>query len=138
MIYGDTFKSLYTLPWHLTTREAAQKSFDLLNEGGCTVVNIISSLKGDASLFLQAELLTYQDVFPYVYIFAVMDPDDLTGIQSTIMVAVKSDREPVMENDDPEINGYLSREVSSLVEKNLPVLTDDYAPVDFYTNKAIR
>lgn len=138
VIYGDTFKSLYTLPWHLTTREAAQKSFDMLNEGGCTVVNIISSLKGDASLFLQAELLTYQDVFPYVYVFAVMDPEDLNGIQSTIMVAVKSNREPVMENDDPEINGYLSREVSSLVEKNLPVLTDDYAPVDFYTNKAIR
>jgi len=138
VIYGDAYKSLYTIPWHLTTREAAQKTYNMLNDGGCVLLNIISSLEGDASLFLQAELVTYCDVFPYVYVFAVMDPADGKMIQSTILLAVKSAIKPELINDDPELSEYLQHEVSGLIKTSLPVLTDEFAPVDFYTNKAIK
>jgi spermidine synthase len=137
VIYGDAYKSLYTIPWHLTTREAAQKTSDMLNDNGCVLLNIISSIEGNASLFLQAELSTYREVFPYVYVFAVMDPADRQTVQSTILVAVKSSDKPVWESNDIEIAGYLKHEVSGLISADLPVLTDEFAPVDYYTNKGI-
>ncbi len=138
VIYGDAYKSLYTIPWHLTTREAAQKTYNMLNEGGCVLLNIISSLEGKPSLFLQAELATYREIFPYVYVFAVMDPEDLFLVQSTMLVAVKSNEKPGWENEDPELTDYLRHDVTTLIPASLPVLTDDFAPVDYYTNKAIR
>jgi spermidine synthase len=138
VIFGDAYKSLYTVPWHLTTIEAARKSYDMLQEGGCVLLNVISSIEGNASLFMQAELATYREVFPYVYIFAVMDPNDRILVQSTIMVAVKTDKMPVMYNDDAGLSGYLKNNITDLIGSNLPVLTDEFAPVDFYTNKAIK
>ena len=138
VIYGDAYKSLYTIPWHLTTREAAQKTYNMLNEGGCILLNIISSLEGKPSLFLQAELATYREIFPYVYVFAVMDPEDLLIVQSTMLVAVKSAEKPGWESEDPELTDYLRHDVTAFIPASLPVLTDDFAPVDFYTNKAIR
>ena len=138
VIYGDAYKSLYTIPWHLTTREAAQKSYEMLNEGGCVLLNIISSLKGDASIFLRAELATYRDVFPFVYVFAVMDPGDPQMVQSTMLIAVKSTTKPVMESNDEEIAAYLLHEATDQISAGIPVLTDEFAPVDFYTNKAIK
>ena len=110
----------------------------MLNEGGCVLLNIISSVKGDASLFLQAELATYRDVFPYVFVFAVMDPADLDTVQSTILIAVKSNKSPDIENSDPVLSAYLKHDVTDLVGTSVPVLTDDFAPVDFYMNKAIK
>jgi spermidine synthase len=138
VIYGDTFKSLYTLPWQLTTVEAAKKTYDMLNEGGCVLLNIISSVKGDASMFLRAELATYREVFPYVYVFAIMDTTDLEVVQSTVLVAVKSSTEPGFLDEDPELAGYLAHDITDLVTTDLPSLTDEFAPVDYYMNKAIK
>jgi spermidine synthase len=138
VIYGDLYKSLYTLPWHLTTKEAALKTYDILNDGGCVMLNIISSIEGNASLFMQAELATYREVFPQVYVFAVIGPADRTSVQSMMLVAVKSFSQTVWSNVDKEISGYLQNEVSKLISSGLPVLTDDFAPVDYYTNKAIE
>jgi spermidine synthase len=138
VIFGDTFKSLYTLPWHLTTEEAARKTYEMLNDGGCVILNIISSLDGNASAFLRAELATYRQVFPYVYVFAVMDPEDRHMVQSTILAAVKSSGEPAWLDEDPELAGYLTHEVSGQLAADLPVLTDEFAPVDYYMNKAMK
>jgi spermidine synthase len=138
VIFGDTFKSQYTLPWHLTTVEAARESYEMLNDGGCVLLNIISSLDGNASLFLRAELATYRQVYPYVYVFAVMDPEDRHIVQSTILIAVKSSQEPPWLNDDPELASYLTHEVSGQVVADIPVLTDELAPVDYYMDKAIK
>jgi spermidine synthase len=138
VIYGDTFKSQYTLPWHLTTVEAAKETYNMLNNGGCVLLNIISSLDGNASMFLRAELATYRQVFPYVYVFAVMDPEDMKVVQSTILVAVKSASEPAWLNEDPELAGYLTHEVSGQLATDLPILTDELAPVDYYMNMAIK
>jgi spermidine synthase len=136
--FGDVFKSLYTIPWHLTTVEAVQKTYGMLNEGGCVLLNIISSVDGDAGIFLGAELATYRDVFPYVYVFAVSDPGDLTTIQSTILAAVKTSIKPLLRSEDKELAGYLANEVTDLIAADLPPLTDEHAPVDYFTNKAIK
>jgi len=67
-----------------------------------------------------------------------MDPSDLQTVQSIMLVAVKSSTRPELKNDDPELAEYLDHEVSGLIKTDLPVLTDEFAPVDYYTNKAIR
>jgi spermidine synthase len=138
VIYGDAYKSLYTIPWHLTTKEAAEKTYAMLNENGCVLLNIISSIKGNSSLFLQAELATYRSVFPQVFVFAVMDPGNPSLVQSTLLIALKSATKPNWESDDVQLAEYLRHEVSDQVEDGLPVLTDEFAPVDYYTNKAIK
>jgi len=138
VIIGDAYKSLYTIPWHLTTVESAIKAYDMLNDGGCMLQNVIASIRGDASAFLQAELATYRTVFPYVFVIAVTNPNDLSGVQSIMMVAVKSDQVPSFENPDRELAILLKGEVTEYVARDLPVLTDEFAPVDYYTNKAIK
>jgi spermidine synthase len=138
VIYGDAYKSLYTIPWHLTTKEAAEKTYSMLNENGCVLLNIISSLQGNSSLFLQAELATYRSVFPQVFVFAVMDPANPAIVQSTLLIALKSTIKPVWESGDAQLAEYLRHEVTDQVAVNLPVLTDEFAPVDYYTNKAIK
>jgi hypothetical protein len=59
-------------------------------------------------------------------------------VQSTILVAVRTDKRPEMTSDDPVFANYLKHDVTGLVGKSCPVLTDEFAPVDYYTNKAIR
>jgi len=137
VIYGDAFKSYLTLPWHLTTLEAVQKQYDILNEGGIVMVNIISSIEGKGSEFLQAELATFREVFPQVYLFAVQNPEDRSLMQSISLIAVKSNNPVQLSSSDPEWNELMQHNITSLVKTNLPVLTDDFAPVDNYTNKAL-
>jgi spermidine synthase len=138
IILGDAYKSMYTIPWHLTTKEAADKTYNMLNEGGCTILNIISSLQGNSSLFLQAELATYREVFPQVFVFAAMDPSDPLLVQSTLLVAIKSTDKPGNTNEDEVLEEYLNHDATDLVKTGLPVLIDEFAPVDNYTNLAIR
>jgi hypothetical protein len=110
----------------------------MLNEGGCTILNIISSLQGNSSLFLQAELATYREVFPQVFVFAAMDPSDPLLVQSTLLVAIKSTDKPGNTNEDEVLEEYLNHDATDLVKTGLPVLIDEFAPVDNYTNLAIR
>ena len=138
VIYGDTFRSLYTLPWHLTTREAMKRYYDLLNDGGCLLVNIISSIEGNSGLFLEAELATARAVFPCVCVFAVMDPSNQKLTQSIMLAAVKSETRAGFDESDSLLNEYLTHDVTDKIGSSLPVLTDDLAPVDFYTNKGVR
>jgi hypothetical protein len=67
-----------------------------------------------------------------------MDPDDLERVQSVILVAVKSDEEPAITSPDAVLDEYLKNEVISKINLKLPVLTDEYAPVDYYTDKGIK
>lgn len=47
VILGDAFGSYYSIPYQLTTREAAQKKYDMLTKNGIVILNIISSLSGE-------------------------------------------------------------------------------------------
>ena len=138
VIYGDTYKSLYTIPWHLTTLEASLKCYEMLHDGGCILINIISAIQGEGSLFLQAEFSTYRAVFPEVFVFAVDNPENLTDLQSIMLVAVKTSV-PLKKTDvDPELSLFLTHDVTDKVGRNVPVLTDEKAPVDYYMNRVIR
>ena len=128
-IFIDAFAS--SIPFHLTTKEFAGRVFDRLNEGGVVAMNIIASVEGDTGKFLRAEYATYKLLYDYVYIFPVQEPKNGGKIQNIILVAVKSDVESNW------FGGYSNNLWTSEIESDVPVLTDDFAPVDQYLTKVL-
>lgn len=137
VIFGDAFSSHYSLPYQLTTREAVQKEYDILNDGGVVVINIISAIEGRAGQFLRAEFATYKSVFPQVYLFPVKEAANGQAVQNIMLVALKSDEKPIFKSSDSELNGYLAHLWTKEVFDGQPILTDDYAPVDYYISQAL-
>lgn len=134
-IYIDAFSSHISIPFHLTTIETVQKVHEALNNDGVVLVNIISSLEGRGSEFLQAEYLTYNEVFPQVYLFKVDEESEPNDVQNIMLVALKSNNIPDFKSSDAEINKYLSNLWQGELKIDVPILTDNYAPVDYYNTK---
>ncbi len=137
IIFGDAFSSRYSLPYQLTTKETVQKKYDILNNNGVVILNIISSIEGDKGKFLRAEYATYKNIFPQVYLFPVKAPNDGNVRQNIILVALKSKEEPIFNNDNQKLNEYLQHLWKRTVDADMPILTDDYAPVDYYISELL-
>lgn len=133
-IFMDAFGSLFTVPYHLTTIEAVRKMREALADDGVVIFNIGSSLSGDGSPFLRAELATYRAMFPYVQVFKVRPENADETLQNLIIVATKT--EPLMEPRDAEVAELLSRRYTIPIHLDLPVLTDELAPVEYYNSFA--
>ncbi len=137
VIFWDAFSSHYSIPYQLTTKEAIQKKYDILNKDWVVILNIISAIEWEAWQFLQAEYKTYKSIFPQVYIFPVRKENDWKEVQNIILVALKSDKTPDFFSSDSTLNSYLDHLWEKEIISDLPILTDDYAPVDYYINKTI-
>lgn len=131
VIYSDTFRNAISLPYQLTTIEAIQKQYELLNEGGVVLVNVIQAVEGKSSLFLQAELKTFMQVFPQVYLFADRGVNKREEIQSTIIFAIKSETRPAFSSSITSIDSLLAKRVNESIPLNQAILYDDFAPVDY-------
>ena len=127
VIYIDTFKSL-TPPFQLTTKEAVQKTYDRLNDGGVVMINLVSSINGGKSEFLKALNSTYLTVFPQVYVLPIISAKTDVS-QNIIMVAIKSEQKPIFTSNDAKENNYLSHVYEGKIGEG-KILTDDYAPVE--------
>jgi len=137
VIFGDAFSSHYSLPYQLTTKEAVEKKFDILNKDGVVILNIISSIQGEKGEFLRAEYATYKSVFPQVYLFPVNHPTDGYKVQNIILVALKSKESPNLDSNDPVLKEYLDHLWEKEIQIDVPVLTDDHTPVEYYIYKTI-
>lgn len=128
-IFLDAYKS-FSVPFHLTTREAIEKMYKHLDENGVVLANLISSVTGNDGKFLRAEYATFKDVFPYVYIF----PTETDGsiFQNIILVAAKSAPITGFNSKDVELQKYLNHFWKEPIPLDMPILTDDYAPVEQY------
>jgi len=132
VIFVDVFKSLYSIPYHLATKEAVQKMYDALGNNGIVLVNVISAIEGKKGELFRAIYVTYLSVFPQVYAFPVHEPEDGRVVQNIMLVALKSPVKPVFSNDNEELSGYLGHLWQNEIDTDLPVLTDDFAPVEKY------
>lgn len=137
VILGDAFTSYYSVPYQLTTKEATQKMFDLLTDDGIVILNTISSIEGDKGLFLRAEYATYKSIFAQVYLFPVDAPTNGTAIQNVILIALKTSEPPSFKSENAEINSRLQHLWQKPIAADVPVLTDDFVPVDYYMSKAL-
>ncbi len=137
LVFIDAFNSALSIPFHLTTIESTKLVYDSLNDEGIVLVNIISSISGDKGRFFRAEYETYKKVFPQVYVFPVEDVNSPNKIQNIIMVAFKSNLKPSFSSDKEEFRSYLSHLWKGEISADMPVLTDDFAPVEHYRRQAI-
>jgi len=135
VIFGDAFSSYCSIPYQLTTKEAVQKQFDILRDDGVIILNIISAVEGEKNKFLQAEYATYKSIFSQVYLFPVRDSNNRHEIQNIILVALKSNELQYFNNADAQLNDYLQHLYSNDIGTDVPILTDNFAPVDYYINK---
>ena len=136
VIFGDTFNS-FSIPFQMSTRETASRQYDILNDDGLVILNMISAIEGKSGKFLRAEYATYRSIFPQVYIFPVTEPDDGAKIQNVILIALKSDKQPDFKSEDPELDSYLKNRWTGAIANDVPIITDDFAPVEYYRYQTI-
>jgi len=138
----DAYKSMITIPYQLTTKEAVQKIYDVLTENGAVYANIISSLNPDNNFFLRSELATYKSIFPQVYLFAVQYPnpteEEKDYFQNFMLVGLKSTVTPEFNSNNEELNKYLNHLFKDNLPSDCEVLTDEYAPVEFFAAKGLK
>ena len=149
----DAFTSLFSVPYHLTTLEAIQQIHRVLTPDGVIILNLGSAIQGPASHFLQAEVATYKQVFPHVYLFKVNPARPDEQLQNLIIVALKgsppfkggvdaASADGVVANHDDQIRRLLANiyptDFPLTLTLTLPILTDDLAPVEYYNSKALQ
>jgi spermidine synthase len=137
VIFGDAFANRHSVPYQLTTQEAVQKKFDILNENGVVILDTISAVNGEKGTFLRAEYATYRSVFPQVFLFPIKEENNGDKIQNIILVALKSNKKYSFTSNNSELNKYLSHRWIKPIAEDVPILTDDFAPVDYYTSRAL-
>jgi len=136
-IYIDAFRSC-SLPYQLTTKEAVKKVYDALESNGVALINVISSIEGNKGKFLRAEYSTYKSIFPKVILYPVNYPHNEDLVQNIIIVALKSGEDIRNKPSSKEIESYLGHMWEKKVSNDIGILTDDYAPVDYYVAAAIN
>ncbi len=125
VIYVDVFSSHNSIPFHLTTVETVKKIKESLTESGIVIINIISSIEGKSSDFLKAEYKTYTSVFPKVVVSQVDPKKPKKDLQNVILIVSVDALSKFDKVSDIIPQPFL--------ESNLPILTDDFAPIEYYT-----
>jgi spermidine synthase len=128
------------VPFHLTTREFLELVHDRLTPGGVAVMNVIGAVQGDGSNLLRALYRTYRSVFPTVLVHPVGPP---VGYRNVMIVATDGaapSKRFLLEEwrrlrakhpSAPNLTSAITQRYDSLIPtRDVPILTDAYAPVD--------
>jgi len=126
----DSFRA-FAAPFQLTTLETMQKISNILSKDGVLIVNMVQSIEGESGEFFRAEYRTLKEVFPQVYVFRAISPDP-TAVQNIILVATKSPGRASLMSSNPEIALRLETIWEEPISQDMPILTDDFAPVSHY------
>jgi spermidine synthase len=133
-IFVDAFNSMYSIPFQLTTTEAVSRMNQSLKDDGVVLLNMVSAVEGKGAMFLQAEYKTFAANFPHVYVFRAEPEKALNVTQNLILIAAKSDK--INSAPDEKLAALLKNKYENPIDSSLPVLTDDFAPVEYYISFA--
>jgi len=134
VIYIDAYRKS-KVPFHLTTEEFMELTYQKTDENGIVVSNVISAASGSGSKFARSQYKTMDSVYESVYYFPTAHK--LSQVQNVEIIASK---EAMMAEDQllernsnyPDYN--LSAQIQNLGEapetEDVPILRDDYAPVN--------
>jgi spermidine synthase len=133
------------MPFHLATREFFELAERKLTPNGIIVANLISAVTGNSGKIARAFVKTEKLVFPQVYVFAARRPENVSveTIQNVIVIATKDKRRLDIKEivkrasaldkglfPDPIQDLGVAYYDGPLPDRDVPVLTDDYAPTD--------
>lgn len=133
-----------SIPFHMTTREFYQLAKSRLAPGGVIVSNILGALEGPQSSLFRAMYKTHAEIFPGLYLFPVAfrPYSDVDSIRNIMLVASAErglTRNEIMDKARRVASRVTFREFlkyaadyygESVPAEDVPILTDDYAPVD--------
>ncbi|MFA1611411.1 spermidine synthase [Halobellus rubicundus] len=132
-----------SVPFQLTTVEFMRLAADRLDDDGVLLANLIAAPTGPASDFYRAEYKTMEQVFPRVYSFPTAGGPVVQNIEviATKQTGLVSESELQGRNDRRDIGIDLAADLSSYRRgeptDDVPVLTDDRAPVDSLLDEAV-
>jgi hypothetical protein len=86
---------------------------------------------------LEAEYKTYKEVFPEVFVIPVYH-ENASLIQNIILVAAKNPASLNFETNSAEYTSFLAKRRYLDIPEDTKVLTDDFAPVDYYVGKMLE
>ena len=133
------------MPFHLATKEFFELAQRKLSPHGIIVANLISAVTGPSGKIARAFVKTQRLIFPRVYVFAARRPDNVSveTIQNVIVIATKDkhrlDIKEIVKRASSLDKGLFPDPIQDigvayyngpLVDQDVPVLTDDYAPTD--------
>ena len=130
------------IPWHLTTREFFQQTYDHLSDKGSLVINVVR-IFNDRRL-VDALYMTIASVFPEAYVVDI--PDTLNSVIYATKMATRSENlisNYVTLDKTQEMPGLLRYALETAILNLQPapkdgiILTDDLAPVEWITNAMI-
>jgi spermidine synthase len=137
MIFLDAYHA-DAIPFHLATREFVQELKRKLTPNGLLVSNIIGSVRGPDSKLLRSILKTLETEFAQTYVFPVVEVSNIIviatqqkerlGKQEVIRRAQRLEQEQKVHLP---IERFAHTYVLDRIPMDdVPILTDDYAPID--------
>jgi spermidine synthase len=133
-----------SLPFHLTTIEFLELARSRLRPGGVIASNVIGSISGAGSKLFRSMYKTYRAAFPTVTVHPVKQPgEDDSALMNIIVVAGEGaapGKDVLLERWEAvraRVSGAADltkairdRRDAIVPTRDVPVLTDDYAPTD--------
>ena len=148
LIFSDAYRSFISAPPQFTTLEFFRLARSRLRENGVLIANFYGSLAPESRAAIYSVFRTMRAAFPQVYVIATVSPSS-EELQNFIFVghnASNPDKRTdlrqaaVVEFATPMLKGVAALELpaaDALLDAH-PVLTDDFAPVEYYAANAIR
>jgi spermidine synthase len=135
LIFSDAYRSFVSAPPQFATLEFFRLARSRLRENGVLIANFYGSLAPDTRATLYSVLRTMRAAFPQVYVIATAGPAS-EELQNFIFVGHNA--------SNPDRRADLGRaaalewRASDALLDSYPVLTDDFAPLEYYAANVIR
>jgi spermidine synthase len=133
IIYIDAYRKS-KVPFHLTTKEFMELTYEKTDENGIVASNVISAASGPGSKFARSQYKTMNSVYESAYYFPTQR---LSQVQNVEIIASKDPmmtEEQLLERNSNHTGMNLSDQIQNLGEapetEDVPILRDDYAPVN--------
>lgn len=133
VIYLDAYRKSQ-VPFHLTTQEFMELSYEKTDERGIVMSNLISAASGDGSKLARSEYKTMDSVYESVYYFPTQKHSQVQNVELIASKDTRLTEQQLLERNRNSSDMNLSEQIQNLNEPpstdDVPVLRDDYAPVN--------
>lgn len=139
VVMGDAFRSLFSIPFHLISKEAMQQAANALTTEGVMIINILSPISGPNRDLLQSITQTCRSVFPQVLAFKPRTDSPPEKVQNIMIVCLKTKQSFDNKVVSEETKRMLAQQINlnKEVSDQGIVLTDNFAPVEHYAEKML-
>ena len=139
VILGDAYRSLFSIPFHLVSKEAMIKMNDCLNDDGILIINILGAMEGKNAELFYSFVKTCQSVYPEVRAFKPFKESKMTDLQNIMIVCRKKKDgfKPSILSDQMQEMVSHEIDVTKIGQNEGFVLTDDFAPVEHFADEML-